>query len=109
MGEDGKTSAQRELKEETNLKIALEDIEEVCAQSRVNRDPRGRTIALVFKAEIKGKLPTVTGNDDADEANWIDIENLGKMSAQRELAFDHEESIKKALFKSKGKDYGKEK
>ena len=87
MDEDLETAAYRELKEETGFeKIKLNQFRTYGA---VNRDPRGRTVSVVYLGELKAEqLPLVKGEDDALKAKWIDIENLP------ELAFDHEEIMK---------------
>ncbi|MEG1573004.1 MAG: NUDIX hydrolase [Bacteroidales bacterium] len=76
----------RELKEETSLR--LKDYGIVLtpfkAYSEPDRDPRGRTVSMVFSAILDvDELPEILGQDDAKNAKWINIDSLPS------LAFDH--------------------
>lgn len=76
----------RELKEETSLRLKDYEIELKAFKgySEPDRDPRGRTISMVYSAIFDvDELPEVKGRDDAKEAKWINLENLPT------LAFDH--------------------
>jgi 8-oxo-dGTP diphosphatase len=57
--------------------------------SRVDRDPRGRTVTVVFGTKVP--IAPVKGADDAAEAAWFSIDNLPP------LAFDHQEILQVAL------------
>ena len=72
----------RELEEETGLKVTK--IKQIGAYSKVDRDPRGRTVTVAYLAIID-KIEAVKGLDDAAKAQWFPISDLPK------LAFDHEE------------------
>ena len=89
MDETTEQCAIRELEEETGLKV--DTIHQIGAYSKVDRDPRGRTITVAYLAIID-KPVDVTGQDDAAKAEWWPL------SALPELAFDHavimEEAIK---------------
>lgn len=86
------TGAQRELEEETGLKVR--NMQQIRAYGEPNRDPRGRTVSVGFWAEIKER-DQVEGNDDAAVARWFDINELP------ELAFDHDKILEDALEKLK--------
>lgn len=88
MDETTEQCAIRELEEETGLKVT--DIQQLGAYSKVDRDPRGRTITVAYLAFVDTPLP-VKGQDDAAKAQWFSIKNLPK------LAFDHEEIMKDAI------------
>nr|WP_319570878.1 NUDIX hydrolase [uncultured Draconibacterium sp.] len=70
----------RELEEETGLQI--EKMQQFGAYDAINRDPRHRTISVVYSVELKEQKP-VEGSDDAAQAKWFSLEDLP------ELAFDH--------------------
>ena len=88
MDETTEQCAIRELEEETGLKVT--EIKQIGAYSKVDRDPRGRTITVAYLALVDEPLP-VRGQDDATKAQWFSIKNLPK------LAFDHEEILNDTL------------
>jgi 8-oxo-dGTP diphosphatase len=90
MDEDLDVAAYRELKEETGFSaISLEQFKTYGA---VNRDPRGRTVSVVFRGRLESsELPVVKGDDDAAQAVWQDMDHLPA------LAFDHDEIMKDLL------------
>ena len=84
--EDLEAGANRELEEETGLKnIALTQFK---TYGTPGRDPRGRTISVVYYGFLTNKSPKIEAGDDAAEASWFDLNDLP------ELAFDHEEILK---------------
>jgi 8-oxo-dGTP diphosphatase len=80
----------RELEEETGLVISM--IQQIGAYSKVDRDPRGRTITVAYLAIVDEPV-SVTGQDDAAKAEWWPINSLPP------LAFDHEEIMRDAIKK----------
>ena len=84
MDETTEQCAIRELEEETGLKVST--VRQIGAYSKVDRDPRGRTITVAYLAIID-KPAQVTGQDDAAKAEWFPL------SALPELAFDHADII----------------
>ena len=80
MDETTEECAIRELEEETGLKVS--ELHQIGAYSKVNRDPRGRTITVAYLAIIDAPAP-VKGQDDAAKAEWFPIIELPH------LAFDH--------------------
>ncbi|MBQ5982356.1 MAG: NUDIX hydrolase [Prevotella sp.] len=88
MDETTEQCAIRELEEETGLKV--NEIHQIGAYSKVDRDPRGRTITVAYLAIIDEPMP-VAGLDDAAKAEWWPL------SALPQLAFDHDEIIKDAV------------
>ena len=80
----------RELEEETGL-IGI-DLKQLKAYGGVNRDPRHRTISVVFYG-ITDKLREVKGMDDAAEAKWFPVDKLPL------LAFDHGKIVEDAVEK----------
>lgn len=94
MEETLEEAAHRELKEETGLTI--ENLEELKTFSEPYRDPRGRTITVVFYAVLTGECPPIVAGDDAKGAKWFPINSLP------ELAFDHKEIIRYGLHRTLG-------
>ena len=93
MDETTEQCAIRELEEETGLK--LDTMHQIGAYSKVDRDPRGRTITVAYLAIID-KPVQVNGQDDAAKAEWFPINNLPH------LAFDHQEIMTDAKLKLEG-------
>ncbi|MFW6245916.1 MAG: NUDIX domain-containing protein [Tangfeifania sp.] len=79
-----KTACRRELEEETGLKV--EQMEQFKAFDAIDRDPRHRTISVVFSVELPEKQE-VKGGDDAAHAKWFQLSELP------ELAFDHQQIL----------------
>ncbi len=88
MDETLEQAAARELAEETGLKNV--NLKQFKAYSTLNRDPRGRTISVIFTGEVTGDAIVVAG-DDAKNAAWFNIDKLPS------LAFDHDEIIQEVL------------
>ena len=80
MNEELETACQRELEEETGLRIEV--LKQFKAFGGVNRDPRHRTISVIFYAFTETELMAKAG-DDASNAQWFPLNDLP------ELAFDH--------------------
>ena len=88
MDETTEQCAIRELEEETGLQIS--DVHQIGAYSKVDRDPRGRTITVAYLAIIDEPI-AVTGQDDAANAEWWSVDALPP------LAFDHGEIMADAM------------
>lgn len=88
MNENTEQCAVRELEEETGLKVS--NIRQIGAYSKVDRDPRGRTVTVAYLAIIDG-AEKVKGLDDAAKAQWFSLSELPK------LAFDHEDIMADAI------------
>lgn len=88
MDETTEQCAIRELEEETGLKIS--DVRQIGAFSKIDRDPRGRTITVAYLAIVDAPLE-VKGLDDAAKAQWF------LLSALPPLAFDHADILREAI------------
>ena len=77
--------AKRELEEETGLTNI--DLIQFKTYGKPGRDPRGRTVSVVYYGFITDKNLIIRAGDDAAEADWCSMYDLPKM------AFDHEEII----------------
>jgi 8-oxo-dGTP diphosphatase len=87
MDEDLETAVKRELQEETGLQIS--NPVQFHTFGAPDRDPRGRTVSVVYYQTLEGPVPEVTGADDAAKAQWFPVSDLPA------LAFDHEEIMEK--------------
>lgn len=84
MDESLEIACQRELKEETGLKVG--ELKQFKAYGAIDRDPRGRTISVLFYAFLDEE-PVPLAGDDAANARWFPLDQLP------ELAFDHQQII----------------
>lgn len=91
MNETLKDAANRELFEETGLKGI--ELNQLAAFDKIDRDPRDRNISIVFYGFTTDNNSTIQGGDDAEEANWFDLNSLPP------LAFDHQDVIQFTLKK----------
>lgn len=88
MEEDLPDAALRELKEETG--VADVEIAQLGTYGAVNRDPRHRTISVVYYGFVDNVVP-VKGMDDAADARWFALTQLPS------LAFDHKMILQDAV------------
>lgn len=91
MEEDLETAAIRELQEETGISISK--TEQLFTVGTPGRDPRGRTISIVYFTIFRDRRPNTQAGDDAAETAWF---NICKLPA---MAFDHELIIRKGIEK----------
>ena len=106
-GEDAAHACQREVKEEINLELPLEKIEQLVTVSTPGRDPRGWTVTIAHLVYLPSRaLDLVQAGDDAKEVVLVDVDFHtgkcyldGKELEEKDFAFDHlsiiQESIKK--------------
>lgn len=91
--EDLETSARRELREETGLRLDG-PLRQLGAYGRPDRDPRGRTVSIVYWAALDDE-PHVVGGDDAAAAGWFTLSGAhGVLADPDRLAFDHAEVLR---------------
>ena len=88
MDETTAQCAVRELQEETGLTVTA--IHQIGAYSKVDRDPRGRTVTVAYLALIDTPF-AVSGHDDAAKADWFPLSELPP------LAFDHADILRDAI------------
>jgi len=88
MDETLEQSAYRELAEETAItEVSLQELK---TYGDPGRDPRGRTISVVFGGYLKTQQQAQAG-DDAAQAKWYFVDELPS------LAFDHQRIIQESL------------
>lgn len=89
MDEELDDCARRELQEETGLTgITLKQLFTV---GTIGRDPRGRTITVMYYGFAYHRSEKIQAGDDAISAKWFSVKKLP------ELAFDHKVVIEKAI------------
>ncbi len=86
-------AAARELREETNLKVA-DPLEQFGAYGDPDRDSRMRIVSIAFWAIVPG-LPDPVGGSDAADARLVPVEDA--LSTPQTLAFDHHQILQDAL------------
>ena len=113
MEESTLEAAKRELKEEAGIENV--HLEQLYTFSEPDRDPRMRIISVAYMATVpKYKIKNHFSGDDANSSEIFDIfldngklqlvgESDGLIVTGNELAFDHEEIIKMAIERLKGK------
>jgi 8-oxo-dGTP diphosphatase len=85
MDESLEEGARRELQEETGIKAAR--LEQVHTFGDPGRDPRGRTITVVYLARVAFSDVEPKAADDAAEVGWFPLHRLP------DLAFDHRQIL----------------
>jgi len=78
-------SALRELQEETGISDIK--LRQFGTYGKLGRDPRGRTISVVYYGYLTNYNQDIMANDDAKDLDWFSLNNLPA------LAFDHKEII----------------
>jgi 8-oxo-dGTP diphosphatase len=84
MDETLEIACKRELLEETGLNV--DKMTQFRTYDAIDRDPRHRTISVVYYTQLD-KKQFVTGGDDASRAEWFSVSELP------ELAFDHKKIL----------------
>lgn len=88
MDESLEEAAIRELKEETNIDV--KSLKQFGIYDKPDRDPRGRTLSVIFYTFFEEKPNNIKAGDDAKTVEWCSIKRLP------ELAFDHTQILKDA-------------
>lgn len=91
--ETAEDAIQREMFEETGLKDL--QLYQLFTNSNLNRDPRGRTVSVVYFGFIRNTDGNAKAGDDAAQAKWFPLNQLPP------LAFDHEMHVDVCLTKLK--------
>ena len=91
MDETLKNAASRELFEEAGIQNI--DLEQLYAFDEIDRDPRHRTISVVFYGFSKSLNIKIKAGDDAKNVAWYSLNDLP------ELAFDHKSILNFAIKK----------
>lgn len=83
--EELEAAALRELHEETGL--LLPSLKQLHTFGKVGRDPRGRTVSVVYYGFADEHAHHIAGGDDAATAAWVPLHDITQM------AFDHKEVL----------------
>ncbi len=89
MDETAEHAASRELEEETGLSGI--NLKQFYTASKVDRDPRGRNISVIFYGFTDKENSKIEAADDALKAEWVSIKKLPA------LGFDHSEILEAFL------------
>lgn len=88
-------AVQRELQEETGIKINY--LEQLYTFGRPSRDPRGRVVSVAYFGLVRPNAFKIFASTDASEVEWFNINKLP------ELSFDHNEILEIAIKRLQGK------
>lgn len=85
--EDLVTAAVRELGEETGLEVDTDALTQLGAYGRPGRDPRMRTVSIVYWGRVPDSSDPV-GGSDAASSRWVPVAEATEKTFA--LAFDHD-------------------
>lgn len=91
LNETIKHAAQRELEEETGIKVFQGQLFFVGYFDRPGRDARNRTVTFAFYTELlNSQAKEICAGDDAAEAMWVNPDEI--------TAFDHDIIVREAIY-----------
>lgn len=88
-------AVERELKEETGVKIDY--LEQLYTFGKPKRDPRNRVVSVSYFGLVKPNHFKIKADTDASDAQWFHLKDLPK------LAFDHQKILEMAHQRLKSK------
>lgn len=83
------TAVERELYEETGIKINY--LEQLYTFGKPNRDPRGRVVSVAYFGLVRPNAFKILASTDAEQVQWFHINDLPKLS------FDHKDILETAI------------
>ncbi len=89
-------AASRQLAEKTSLRAAY--LEQLYTFGRTSRDPRGRSVSVVYYALVRSDKQEIAPGPGTSEARWFPADYL-----PGPLAFDHSEILNYALWRLRNK------
>lgn len=110
-GEDAAHACQREVREEVNLDLPLEKIEQLMTVSTPGRDPRGWTVTIAHLVYLPSRaLDLVQAGDDAKDVVFVDVDfQTGKCYLEgveldeQAFAFDYYAIIQESIKRIQGR------
>jgi 8-oxo-dGTP diphosphatase len=106
LDEDVEDAARRELGEETGVTERVA-VEQLATFGAPERDPRGRTVTVAYLALVPyDQVKHAKGGDDARAARFFSVEGdrpVDDRGRRLRLAFDHEEIVRIAVERLRGK------
>jgi 8-oxo-dGTP diphosphatase len=94
--EDLRDAAERELEEETGVRIGTETLTQVRTYGAPDRDPRHRVVSVAWLSAFPETVEVTAGTDAAD-AEWRPVDELLDDSPADRLAFDHDTILRDAV------------
>lgn len=85
--EDAEESAKRHVGTKAFLDVSKLYVEQLYTFSRVDRDPRGRVVAVIYSAYVPWEQLSSDEQKDTDGTWWAPVRGLKK------LAYDHDEVL----------------
>lgn len=109
--EDAYEACIREIKEEANLTIPRENVEQLMTVSSPNRDPRSWVITIAHLVYLpKEAMEQVRAGDDAKEVYFLDVDFKkatcqlnGQVLSAEDFAFDHYQIIQESIKRIQGR------
>jgi 8-oxo-dGTP diphosphatase len=99
-GEGLLDAAERELREETGIKVLHGHLEQLGTYGAPRRDPRGRVVSTAYLAMLP-EPPSPSAGSDAADASWVEAARvLDRPSA---LAFDHDLILRDGIERARAK------
>jgi 8-oxo-dGTP diphosphatase len=98
--EDVAAAAERELAEETGLRLTDVHLEQLATYGDPRRDPRMRVVSVAHLA-LAADLPTPVAGSDAADARWRPVDAL--LGGSRRLAFDHDRILRDGVERARAK------
>lgn len=89
IGESVESAVIREVQEETNLTIALGQLQQFRMYSDPMRDQRRHTVSMVFRVRLEMRPSQFHNGDDAKEIKMINLKEVSNLP----LAFDHRQIL----------------
>lgn len=95
--ETAEMAAQRLLKEKAKINPQSVHLEQLYTFSEINRDPRGRVVAVAYNGLVSWSSLTVSERESKETIWWADVSTLPK------LAYDHKRIIQTATERLKAR------